>query len=536
MTLSLLEVLLQEPGYLLFILFLAALTGLLFAFNYKKTVRVGPARLRLLAGWALAYMLLPCVLFAASLPAPGVIRAALAGVLIYYFIKTLRALLQDGIFKEEPEYEIRLDFMLLFLGLLVFIYAPLFYGRGFLWDWGKHRGVLLCLYAAPLNPELNYFGLPEGHALQNSRLVYYYAMYLPAVYAAKAAAFFWQAASFKALTQLLSVFFFIWNMLGMALAALLLPLACAKLFDIKNKIAWGYFYLLLIVFSNLGYWQLPFITDHIPGGRAAAALAEYHARFGSFWKTWQWGPPQLIAALFSVVLLALFSRLRQFPLLLWSAFLLSCSAFVWLASVPVYLYLFVAESLKAGTGHGFRANAAALLKGKKTELTAAAFFAVLIIIFYAGKTYPESLVINPSLLADNGFIKYLIFLVPQLLPTALVLWLCKVAPKSVPGVVWLAAGLLVILPLFELGFSNDLAMKGGVPLLLILNLFCAAVCQQEFGRLAPAAKIASGVFLLLVAQGFIFSCLTSLASESALVESNLQVIRQYAGSGSIWPF
>lgn len=512
-----------------FLLFSAFCVLAVVYLNYKKTVAITPLRLKHLVCGMLVYMVVPSALFVLTLPVPGALILGFCLLISYYSVKALRYCAQGELFCSDDGYEVRLDYILLFFGLLILSYDSMFYGRGFLWDWQKNRSVLLCLHSNPLSPVLNYFAEPQDINLRSARLVYYYAMYLPGVFAVKAFTFFRPVEDVKLLASILSYSYFLWNLLGLLLAVLLLPAACRRVYNIKNSNVWGYFYPLLLLYSPMSYLRPAYSNDKLE-------LA-YRANWGAFWDTWSWVPSQLIPALFAVLLLFLYrARLDKFPLLLWSTFIIASSAFVWIGIVPIAVFFLFSGASAAPSAPGGRGGFRAFIYAMKAELPWAILIAAVIVLFYLSKVDPVALKLNSTLAMENGYLRYFVFVLTQLLPAGTILLLCRFKKITVPAVVWLSIGILILLPLFEMGFLNDLCLKSSIPANLIIMVFCCIVIQHELTRLNALTAVMLTAYFIMVIPGFIVHTMTVLVAQSQFLEYGVTISRQYCGVDNIWQF
>ncbi len=557
-------------AYKIFLFYLFSSIFLLFGITYGKSVFIGASELKSILRCAIVYLGLTAVLFIISLPAGILFRTLAALILTYYLLKSLREISKSDIFDSNDEYWLRLDWFLLFFGLLAAAYAGVFWGRGGTGDWLKHRSILYSLFSNPLNPQivnLEKYSSP----FVDSRLVYYYSLYLPGTYLSVILFKLIEPGPLSAVSWALSFNFLLWLTAGMALGLLLLPVACVRLFGENfNLKTWSYFFPVILVFSGLNFWtgifhellsfsasaDTPSLLHSISEkwltawrsifhtgqkfrmfpspfawGEHAEWWTPYFAQISSFISLWQWAPQHLASGLITMAVLFIFkNRMLLFPICIWSVFLLSSSLFCWIGTAPLFLF-FVLKYAYSETGQNRRIAWLRFFKKKKWELMATALLTATIILFYAGK---KTHVPFNLLVLKEGVMRYLFFLCIELIPVFLILLSCRFLKFSIPTIVWICLVLIAATTAFQFGKNNDLAMRATVPALLILISYCSAVVQQGIRKESLRAKALIIFFLILMTPPFINEFVMGLKAESRLMEYRDTILLQYAGSDDLW--
>lgn len=535
---------LEDPFYITFLLILLFALWLLYLSAHKKVIAVGAKSIKCILILTLLYMFLPSILFIASLSLGGFVKSVTVIVLLYYLIKSLRTLVKNDVITKECEYELRLDLLLLALGILVMSYASLFWGRGFVHDWPKHRSVLLSLYHSPFSPNLYGFNilphvLEKYPYISNASLTYYYAMYLPGVYATKCLALFIPVTNPRNLVWILSVSFFVWNMFGLILAFLLIPAALTRMFGVKMNRCWGHFYLVIILFIGLNYWYKLYNFYKIlniknPYVGHAEWATPYFAQFSSFITLWQFVPHQLIVGLLAIVVIFLYRKIiGKLPICLISTFLITGSVFCWVGMLPIALF-FLVDWLLSDRVKGAIKRLGLFLQYAGIQLVATLCIALIVLLFYSGAYYQTPITISNYLLMDSGLWYYSLFLLIELVPMAVILCLCFYKKFSIPFIVWFSIAILILLPILKSEFNNDLIMRASIPALCTVMIFCAFVIQKTFFDSSLAVRILLGLFFAMVIIPFINEFSMGLVNRSEIAESGGKISRQYAGNGEVW--
>ncbi|MFC1807717.1 hypothetical protein ACFL0T_05040 [Candidatus Omnitrophota bacterium] len=517
-----------EPQYILLIISSLAIVFALFFYLSKKTIFVSAKVLKYILALCIIYISLPSVLFILSLHIAVVVKLILCGLVLYYTYKAMKGVFISGVISDRHGYYLRMDIACLCIGLVIVSYFSLLYGRGFNFDWPKHRSILLCLYNNPLDPTLDGFNTPHSSNLSGANLVYYYAMYLPSVYTAKILSIFFTITNIKILAYLLTLLFSIWNFLGLLLAFSLMPVCCNKIFkSTDNRLQWGYFYLSILIFSGLKFWCRILPIEKFRLGECISL--SYFAYFNSFILFWTWIPSQLVAGLLGVVLLLIYKdRLEFFSLCLWSTFLISSSAFCWIGSVPIILYV-ACDRLFRTPRQNFRYRCRQIFKKMSAEIVVTSVICLITIFFYLSKQYPEVLSINRSLLRKSGLTNYMQFHLVELGPVLMILLTAIKRKILIPAIAWLAVGLFLVLSVFELGAYNELFSRASIPAFCVLMIVFSYVVQHVMSDRSLVRRLPLIILLIALGVSFINDYIYGLRMRSVYISANSQFAYQYAG-------
>jgi len=443
---------------------------------FKKVIFITPGNIKTILKSAVVYMAIPSGLFLMSLPFNISIKIAAITLFlfcIFYAFKNVSCVIGS---ERENGYYLRLDLFLVFIVFLTVTYAGFFLlGHNFVSDWAKHRGVLLSLYFDPVNPGLNGFMLPQGNIFEGGRMIYYYAMHLPAAYVVRLlSVFFPLGESIRGAAFALSFCFFLWNFLGVVIASLLMPIAVRNIIGKMTPPGeWGYFYLALLPFAGLNYWVCAFQSKKILVGLCDWA-APYFASYSFFITLWQWVPSQLVAGLLGVIFLLVFkNKMHSLPWSLLSVFLICSSTWCWLGILPIICF-FVFKSLFLDE-KCFRVGSAAKMF---FDLIVAMFLTMLVSLFFKNRESSLGFSFNRSLFLADGIMRYFYFLLINLFCVGLIFCLHFFRKKPLPGIVIVTVLMLLVMPLFETGTYNDFVMRCSIPAFLILMMFCAWVIQE----------------------------------------------------------
>jgi len=458
----------------------------------------------------------------------------IAGVIVLQcFISALRNTLKDNIIKEKHEYRLRLDFILLCFGLLALSYAALFWGYGFLNDWSKHRSVLLSLYYSPFNPKLKGFIPPLEDSLRNAQLVYYYGMHLPAACAVKLMTSVVKISNLKSLVWNLSFAFFFWNMIGLILAFLLIPVGCKNMFGkSKDSTTWGSSYFAIIGFAGLNYWERALATKRVYAGHAEWSTTPF-AQFSSFISLWQWVPSQLITGLLGITFIFVCKdKFKRFPLCLLGVFLISGSAWCWIGALPIIAY-FLREQYFANRERNFIKRITDFFREMKVELITSIFITSIVIFFYTSSRYPVTFKLNAGLIAGTGLLRYLLFMLIELLPAGIILGIYFLKKRFLPPIVMLSLYILVLLPFLNVGRYNDLVMRGSIPALCIIMMFCGLVVQRTIIHGSVIEKVFIAIFFLAITPLFLNEYVVGLKGRCPRwLEYRAWSAKKYVGTGN----
>lgn len=528
----------DDPRYVGYLILLFGLVFFIFLLSFRKVCFFNVRRIQWALKISLLYMALPCVLFILSLPMGVLAKAILIALALYSFIRAFRGLSKRGLFHEEDQYVLRVDFLFLAVGLLVVAYAPMFWGEGYLADWFYHRGKLLCLYHHPFAPVLDGFNLPPEFPWGESRFVYYYNMYLPAVYAMKILNGLPWIHFSGDLSGLLSIFFACWNLSGLLLGFLLAPVFCRKVFGEQSAVFWGSFFLVLIFFGGADYWyqwffKKQFFLSHAEWGNPLVRHQGYFVQFSSFMTLWQWVPNQLVSGFLVLMLLGMYAgqALERFPFALGSLFLLSGSTWCWIGILPFFLFLLIRSGALERSRWGEWARS-------KGELAAFLVLSAVTGLFLMDKVESDGFGLNPRLSQMNGWICYLGFFLIEMLVVGIVLAYSFLRRRKVSSAVLFSLSVLFILPAFRsyspsgLETFNNFAMRASIPTLLVLMMFCALTIQGVFQERARTGLLAALLFFSITAPLFLNEFIGGLATKSPQVP--LFGVKFFVGTSDPW--
>lgn len=502
-----------------------------FYFLRGKTVFFDRKKLKNILRTAIVYMAVVGLLFTASLPVSGGIK--LLSLILLLFSAWKGFIHANDVFDENSGYALRLDLFLIFAGVLALGFSTLEKGGlSFFPDWMKQRTILFSLYDDPLSPRLNYFISPAANDLRWAPLVYYYGLYLPGVYLTRLISLFIKFHDTAMLSIPLSAGFILWCYLGVILGCLLIPPVYKKISGEYYKGQWGYFFLLLLIISAPTYWIKVMETKSITPMFTEWALPYFALPF-SFISQWLWSLQHSAATILSLCILLLYKdRLFFFPLALWSVFTLASSAFAWLANLPIFLYLlcrhfFVPAPAEKNTS----------IYSLRTEFLIAVILCVQILVFYNSKLSPEHLTFNKSLYSWCGGFMYLFYMFLQMLPFMPMIAFFDLKKINLPLLVWISFFMIWLLPLFQMGRYNDLAMRIPVSYILIILIFGITTLLENRLFWPKAVKLALTAYLLICLPNFInvMALVFNGKTNSGHLMFIAEEIRQYAGSKkNIW--
>ncbi|MFC1808328.1 hypothetical protein ACFL0T_08220, partial [Candidatus Omnitrophota bacterium] len=121
------------------------------------------------------------------------------------------------------------------------------------------------------------------------------------------------------------------------------------------------------------------------------------------------------------------------------------------------------------------------------------------------------------------------FLVIELLPAAVIILVCRIKRYSIPALIWFCLLIMVILPLFEMGINNDLVMRGGLVVFLIIMIFCAYILQNIWRDKSLVARFAVILFFVMVMPVFVNEYIYGFCCKSYFFRRRPANVRQYIG-------
>jgi len=452
--------------------------------------------------------------------------------LIVLLFRNLKQYNQISLSDSENIYYIRLDYLLLFFGILILSYYSLFKGVGFVNDWSKHRSILYSLYLNPINPSIKGFVTNMDLQVDENipRLVYYYGMHLPSVYLVKFIDLFLKLNTRESIVKLLELSFFIWNLIGLVLLALMIPYTCKKLF--KNSYFpknWSVLFIALILFAGLNYWYLAIIQKN-----TFVLYSEWGSPFWgqitSFINLWQWVPSQFIVGSLGILVLVLYrNKMNLLPWTILFVFLISGSTWCFIGTLPFLIY-FLYEHFSLNNYLNIKTGIKNFLSETYIELISLIILAMLIFIFYSTKINPVEFSIHGSFKSINGIVDYIIFLLLEFTPTFLILSVYYYKFRSIPRIVVFSILLLLVIPLFTAGPHNDFLMRVSIPPLLVLMLFTSLIIQKTIHGRSTILKVLVLLYFLVLIPCFINEYLSGLRWGSSLLESREYGTTHYAGN------
>jgi hypothetical protein len=507
------------------------LSFLIFIITRNKQHTIKPQHIKYLVVIAFTYMVIPTILFLPSLPVINILKIFVLVLTLVFYIKFIRITLKEPNDVFGGEYNIKAGYLFFAIGLLIISYFGLFQGNGFVVDWPKHRSILASLYNDPFNPTLSGFQIEDSELLDRP-LIYYYSMYMPATYLSIAVTNLFKIVDIKSISYILSILFTGWNTIGLIISFLLMPIVCRKLFRLNVEFGWSIFYFGLIVFSGLDYWAKALME-----GKIYVSLADnvgdvfpyYFAQIPSFLSHWQFIPNQLIATLLGISVLSIYQdRIDRFPLFLWSTFLVTSSSLAWITILPILLYL-VGCWIFTDKGVSIRRKVRVFFISMRNEIWSSAYLAIILLYIFSNRQYTITLGINRSLMESLGGLSYIMFILVELLPFAIILLISKINDNKIPKVVMISIIILLFLPLFQLGLKNDLVLKGSLPLICIIILYSAVILQKAIIRLSKITAVLILIFIIMTIPHFENEYYYGLNTNSENYCNVFEGIKQYMG-------
>ncbi|HQP12135.1 MAG TPA: hypothetical protein PK470_05170 [Candidatus Omnitrophota bacterium] len=510
-------------------IFLGVLLSLLCCLKHTCAVR-GP-RIKMVLCAGLAYFALPSVLFCFSLPLPLLHRVALCALVMYCFFNALtRVKKSETLIRPDHEYILRLDLFLLSLALLALNHGAVFFDLSVVGDWNKHRSVLMSLYDVPWDPLLCTGFDCSGQVPPGTHLVYYYALYLPGVYVCKLLGGLVSSLPVPALWGALSASFIIWNLLGVAIIFLLLPVVCRDLFRPENNGPKGVFYPVLVFFAGMDYWFIWIAKKTWLIGHAEWGATPYNAQISSFISAWSWVPHQLVVAFLGVIFLVLFRKnFSLFPFCLWSVFLLSGASLAWVGSLPLLAYFGVARLIGVRRSLSIR-QLKAFFSENLVSLLSGILITITIFLFYSTKVEAEGFV---RLLTRANLRDFFLFHFIEFYPAFMISVAYYRLRRTFPPVIGFCFVSILVISAFHGGNWNDLVMRGSLPALALIMVFCAAAVQTivHARQMAPCALALAACFLTFPL--FLNEYFVALEGMHLQLENGYAVYMQYAGDGRV---
>lgn len=394
---------------------------------------------------AASYLALPiCIFLLGWLRLP--IAAASCAVLLYGVWRLMREDLTEtgwSLTRERPRW-------IILVVLLLFVWVFLSGQGGFAFqnsDYQYRNAVLhdLIGHSWPVTYRIGE-GLPSI-AGDNYVLTYYIAFFLPSSLVGKLLGF--EAAE---------VFSFFWSFAGILLVAYFL-FRTLGVMRIRSV-------LVMIFFSGLDVFGYFLVNDKLPG---ATDHIEWWSGFqySSMTTLLFWVFNQTIAIWLSILLLANMKRPRSAFFLL--ALLLLYGPFPCIGLFPYVLWkCFSGTAGEGGLRGGFVRRATARI-GTAVRATlsvqntlCAGILLLIVWLYYRGNSSASSYSGISQFLTP----KYFLFIFLE----AGVYLLILAAPFRKSGLFWITAGSLLLIPLFQVGSSQDFCMRVSIPALFVLQL------------------------------------------------------------------
>lgn len=490
-------------------------------YSFKTTITIDRKKLNYINITALLYMFIPSFLFLISIYTSIGIKIILGNIILILFVYHIFKLAGNNIFNDEQPYSIRLDFFILFLSILIFAYFQLFVDKGFLVDWAKHRSVLYSLYLNPIDPSIAAFTFDSNTYNELiPRLVYYYSMYLPSVYIAKLVSLFTQFDTKESVIYLMSLTFFVWNLIGIILACLLIPLSTKKLFNLRNyQNEYSMFFISLIPFSGLNYWLKSYEENKIYVSHSEWT-SPYNAQFSSFISLWQWVPSQFVVGMLAIVFLSLYrKKLDRFPICIFGVFVLSGSAWCFIGILFIAIF-FLFDYVKPDKICSLKSKIVIFLKATYVDIISFLISTILILNFYSTKTESVQIHINKNLRLSGGIYNYFKFFLVELLPVFLLIFLYLYKKRNIPNILLIIFFTLLVIPVIYSQPLNDFVMRVSIPALCVLFLFSSMIIQYLYiennSRWIYAVVF---IYFLIIIPPFLNEYAMGLITESGLFES-----------------
>lgn len=510
-------------------IFLGVLLSLLCGLKRECAVGVDQIRKILCAG--LAYLTIPSALFCFSLPLSLLQRAVLCLLIVYGFFNAVRRIMKsETLLRPGHEYKLRLDWFLMSIALLALNHGAVFFDLSVVGDWHKHRSVLMSLYDCPWDPLLCTGFDCSGQVIPGTRLVYYYAMYLPGVYVCKLLGGLVSSLPAPSIWGFLSTSFLIWNMLGVAIIFLLLPVVCRELFRPGDNGPWGLFYPALVFFAGMDYWFIWIAKRTWLVGHAEWGAAQYNAQISSFISAWSWVPHQLVVTFLGVVFLALFRKnFSLFPFCLWTVFLLSGASLAWVGSIPFLAYFCVSRLIGVRRSLSFK-QAGEFFSANLMNILSGLFVTAAIFLFYSTKVEAEGFDI---LLTRAKLYDFFLFHFIEFYPAFMLGVAYYMIRRSFPPIIGFSFLSIFVISAFHGGNWNDLVMRGSLPALALIMIFCASTVQTVVHEKRATPYILVVITLLLTFPLFLNEYCVALEGMHPQLENGYAVYMQYAGDGRV---
>lgn len=354
-------------------------------------------------------------------------------------------------------------------------------------DWYCHNSLLKLLIEEALPLILH---TPDQ---QTYFYVYYIAYYLPAALIGKFLG--WGAAN---------IFLFIWSVVGLIISMAWF----LRILEFNDLLYPSWLAIpIFIAFSGLDYvgWyyghgQFPELGQHIEW------WANYFQYSGNTTLLF-WVPQHSIAAwiLIGVVMFHEVSGSPPHSIGLYVAFTLLWTPFAIIGIIP-FLFMLLYKWIKK---HGIKEVCSI------SNLLLAPLIAFTSAIYLASNTFSFPISFSP-LRSLSFFSIYLAFIFLEVAVFMIPIYLLsknRNDKESYHSWLWTSAIILIFLPFFQIGFANDLVMRGSIPAIYVLAIF---VCRQLLDTVPRNIVTFMAKIILLVVLGF--GGLTSLSEVTRSVK------------------
>ena len=418
----------------------------------------------------IAYIYIPIVLFLftwmrlwAALPCT-IVWACCA----YRMHLKERAFAGDQVFCVDP--------LIMIISILFFLWIGYFAGWG-RWvdqpyDWYKHNAVLSDMVSRSWPV---YYRSESG---EHSMLAYYVAQYMVPALIGK------MMHSFR----IGEIMVFVWNEIGLLLVFL----------NVINFMKTRHYLKQLLIMIMLPFFQVPlwlaemFLqlkTGLFPDGTGQwfGIMTVLPLQYSSNYTLLRWVFPQTLV-IWLIVLLFLQHRNKieyYLPLMI-PAMMYGTLSFIGI--IPLALGQAVAELVKSKNFKSWIKSIFSLENLLFFLTMGGVFFLYFYGNIFGEKTDSVGFMIMPF--QKDTYIFYVIFVMINVLPYAIVLW----SDRKRDVIFYVVVLLLLILPLIKMGFYNDLMMRASIPSLFVLMLFSLSYLfehiQDQAAKLTVRRKLA----------------------------------------------
>jgi len=442
----------------------------------------------------------------------------IASLLAYYTIKAIR--LSDSLFDNNDEFSIKPYYLILFFIFFLMTFLGIIVGDGSYEDWAKHRSVILSLAENPIDPGLDHFIHPKVSQFRESRLIYYYAMHLPPAYVSGIIIWLFNITYTPILSYISGMTYALYLFTGLLIISILLPSAVQKFFKIHNNEI-GVFYLFPIAISGLNYYRAVYDTGFLFHYNVEW-LGFWHAQVPSMIHAWKYMPSQVIAMFAGVIIIFLCIRSENiYPLILASIYMVSSATFMWVVLIPITLFAYL-ESFSVKT-------IVKRIVDNKEMLLMLVIVTSMIFMFYFTKKH-DSIVLSRTFEKPDYPIRFIKHLIVEVSWIFFFIIILRIENIKIPGIVCLCVLLIPPLFLCEIGFLNDLAMKGIMPIQLIIALFMGINSEKFLYSGKKITLILVILYFIITFPMIINEQLAWIGRDHIWLRDKMVFLMQYAGN------